>query len=198
MSLMTSSTIAQNLCPNNNHPHAIDIGVGVKFACCNVGAKVPWEYGELYAWGETSTKTIYSKDTYSHYDKRMFKYEDLGQNIAGTIYDVAHVKWGGKWVMPSENQISLLKKCKLKWEEINGVNGIKVTGPNGKSIFLPAAGYYMNNRINEIGKDHLYYWTSTQCYEKKYCAWSLIFLFGDIPTYESDKYIGRSVRPIMR
>lgn len=39
------------LCPDDNHPHMIDLGLGVKWACCNVGATAPEEYGGYYAWG---------------------------------------------------------------------------------------------------------------------------------------------------
>lgn len=90
------------LCPDANHPHAIDLGIGVKWVCCNVGASAPWEYGDYYAWGETTTKNVYDDETYKYYDEINEEYINIGNEIAGTKYDVAHVKWGGKWKMPNQ------------------------------------------------------------------------------------------------
>ena len=116
---------AQNLCPDNNHPHAIDLGIGVKFACCNVGASSPWKYGDYFAWGEKNRKTNYTQ-----------------YNYESTSYDVANVKWGSKWRMPSVDDMKkLVDECGSYWTKIEGVSGILVAGPNGNSIFLPAAGY---------------------------------------------------------
>ena len=79
----------------------IDLGLpsGTKWACCNVGANKPEAYGDYYAWGETQTKSTYSEQTYLYYKNGL--YQDVGSDIAGTQYDVAHVKWGGSCVMPS-------------------------------------------------------------------------------------------------
>ena len=50
-----SLTIEKPLCPNSNHPHAIDLGIGVKFACCNVGASSPVQFGNYYEWKESQS-----------------------------------------------------------------------------------------------------------------------------------------------
>ena len=52
--------------PDSNHPHAIDLGFGVKFACCNVGASSPEQDGKYYAWGETKEKSIYGMVYYKY------------------------------------------------------------------------------------------------------------------------------------
>ncbi len=85
--------VTVTICPDSNHPHAIDLGLpsGTLWSCCNVGAKTPEEAGGYYAWGETETKTIYNEGTYNY----KANYVSFGSDIAGTEYDVAHVKWGG-------------------------------------------------------------------------------------------------------
>ena len=140
-----------DLCPDHNHPHMIDLGLpsGTKWACCNVGSSIPEGYGGYYAWGETEEKSDYSWDTYKYYlgdldgDGYMEseEFQNIGSNISGTSYDVAHVKWGGGWRMPTlDKLVELCNKCSWMWAELDGVKGQKVTGPNGNSIFLPAAG----------------------------------------------------------
>ena len=157
----TDAAVEAGLCPDNHHPHAIHLGIGVKFACCNVGASSPEEYGGYYAWGETEEKDYYDKSTYKYYNS-LTGYTSLGSDISGTQYDVAHVKWGGGWHMPSYDQLGLLtSKCTSTWTSVNGVYGRKVTGPNGASIFLPAAGSRWNDYTYYVGSDG-YYWSSTK------------------------------------
>lgn len=105
-----------SLCPNNKHPHAIDLGEAGKWACCNVGASSPEEFGGYYAWGETEEKDYYDWSTYKHCDGvGNEKWHNLGSDIAGTNYDVAHVKWGGSWKMPSLDRVkSLINNCESK------------------------------------------------------------------------------------
>ena len=88
-------------CPDSNHPHAIDLGLpsGTKWACCNVDAKIPEGYGGYYAWGETSEKSLYSWRTYT-YGTGYENCTDIGKDIAGTNYDVAHVRMGGRGECP--------------------------------------------------------------------------------------------------
>ena len=118
----------------------VDLGLSVCWAGWNVGASSPEGYGNYYAWGETSTKTNYTKDSYQYYNGS--DYVNIGSNISGTRYDVARAQWGGNWRMPTKVEYQeLLDKCAWLWAVFNGVNGYKVTGPNGNSIFMPAAGY---------------------------------------------------------
>lgn len=151
--------ISYLLCPNDNHPHLIDLGLpsGTKWACCNVGATAPEEFGGYYSWGEAD----YYDGTYSYYNEYV-GYFYLGYDIAGTQYDVAHVKWDGSWRMPSAEQIKeLLKNCSWNWTNQNGVSGMLVTGSNGGTIFLPASGYYYSiDGFEREGKEGRY-WSST-------------------------------------
>ena len=182
-------------CPDNNHPHAIDLGIGVYFACCNVGASSPEEYGGYYAWGETEEKDYYDSSTYKYYNSST-GYTSLGSDIAGTQYDVAHVKWGGGWHMPSYEQLGLLtSKCTSVWTSVNGVYGRKVTGPNGASIFLPAADDRWDDNTSDVGSNGNY-WSSTQDPDYSNLAYSLGFGSGGFSRYDNYRGSGQSVRPV--
>lgn len=191
----TTTSRAYTTCPDNNHPHAIDLGLpsGTKWACCNVDAKKPEDYGGYYAWGETSTKTEYSSSNY-HYDN-----VNIGSDISGTQYDVAHVKWGEKWQMPTVDKVKeLIDNCKYEWTVLNGVKGGKFTGPNGSSIFLPAAGDRWGGDLCHVGSWG-YYWSSTQDPDHSYDPYDLFFFHsGRAYWYEIFRYHGYSVRPVVR
>ena len=174
--------VTSSLCPDNNHPHMIDLGLpsGTKWACCNVGATTPDGYGGYYAWGETEEKDVYSPSTYQFayadndetgwWDDETYTgywhFIDIGSHISGTQYDVAHIKWGNGWKMPTREQIEELNaNCSHIWTSMNGEKGYKFTSYNGGNIFLPAAGgretgivnNYYNNFIGYQG----YYWSDT-------------------------------------
>ena len=139
----------------NSHEY-VDLGLpsGLLWATCNVGATTPEEYGDYFAWGETSPKDEYTEGNCSTYGKEM-------SDIAGDAqYDAATANWGGRWRMPTYDEMNELRKnCTWKWTTQNGVNGYKVTGPSGASIFLPAAGYRYGSSLNLAGSDG-YYWSS--------------------------------------
>ena len=153
---------------------AVDLGLpsGTRWASCNLGATKPEEYGEYYAWGETEMKEIYNPESYKFYTN--YNYDYLGE-IGGTHNDVAHVRWSGKWRMPTNSEVKeLVEKCKYEWTTLNGVKGGKFTGPNGNSIFLPAAGDHWYEHLNDAGSIG-YYWSSTQAPYFKYEAYSFYF-----------------------
>ena len=126
---------------------AVDLGLSVKWAPYNVGASKPTEYGNYYAWGEIEPKTDYSSETY------VGPADFFGSVDAyGTEYDVAYVKWGHEWRIPTMDElIEIQEKCKWEATEQDGVKGMKVTGPNGNSIFFPAAGRCVGNRFEDVG-----------------------------------------------
>lgn len=200
----SSSQPAYTSCPDNNHPHKIDLGLpsGTKWACCNIGATTPKDYGNSYAWGETKEKSIYFWSTYQYSDSYA-NCQDIGSDIAGTKYDVAHVKWGGSWVMPSIDQIDeLLNYCSSTWTNVNGNNGQMFTGPSGGSIFLPAAGFRMDDQLfydRNLGL----YWASTQYPEDLRAAYNLSFAYGEgfetgVFSDYGSRCQGLNVRPISR
>ena len=192
--------ISYSKCPDENHPHLIDLGLpsGTKWACCNVGADKPETYGGYYAWGETEEKGDYSESSYKYYKNG--EYVNIGSDISGTEYDVAHVKWGGKWCMPTiDEQRELLGNCTTEWTTLNGVKGRKFTSKiNGNSIFLPAAGFRWSGDLIYAG-EYGHYRSSTQNPYYSYNAYGLYFYSGNA---NWDKYydrdFGRSVRPVVR
>ena len=197
----SSKPAGASLCPDGNHPHMIDLGLpsGTKWACCNVGANKPEGYGGYYAWGETETKSTYDWSTYIHCDGSEKTCHDLGSDIAGTRYDVAHVKWGGSWVIPSKvQQDELRNNCTYEWTTVNGVKGGKFTSKkNGKSIFLPAAGHRNGSDLDNAGS-YGYYWSSTQAPSYARNAYSLYFNSGNAYARDYYRYYGFTVRPVSR
>ena len=139
----------------------VDLGLSVNWATFNIGATKPEEFGDYYAWGETETKTDYSWESYKWCNgsaNTLTKYCDNSEygNIDNKYLldpddDVAHVKWGGKWYMPTIEEIGeLMDKCSWILETRGNIEGLKVTGPNGKSIFLPSAGFYSGTELIEL------------------------------------------------
>lgn len=171
----------------------VDLGLSVKWASCNLGASTPTEFGGYYAWGETSTKDEYSEDTYTYYDKGTNKYTDIGSEIGGTSYDAATVNLGKGWRMPSVGHLKELMMCKHEWTQVDGVNGYLFTGPNGNTLFLPAAGYGLIGPVKE-GMWSMY-WSSTK--ERDRFTFALVSTTNEIGNiFGWEQYIGRSIRPI--
>ena len=185
----------------------IDLGLSVKWATCNVGASKPKDYGDYYAWGETTTKSDYSWKTYKWCkgtDDTMTKYctdSDYGtvdnRTTLTSSDDVATVKWGSKWRMPTKEETrELCDECTWTWTTQNGVNGMKVTGPNGNSIFLPAAGYRSGTGLYSRGS-YGYYWSATLYDYYSDDACHLYFYDGN--RYRNSwagRSVGFSVRPV--
>ena len=135
---------------------AVDLGLSVKWAICNVGATSPEEYGDYFAWGETSTKETYDDDNcptwgLSCSELQSQGYIDSEGNLTAQ-YDAATANWGGNWRMPTYAELNELStKCTWTWATRNGVNGYNVEGPNGNSIFLPAAGGRVGSSLDGAG-----------------------------------------------
>ena len=209
------TTQAYLTCPDDNHPHMIDLGLrsGTKWACCNVGATTPCSIGGYYAWGETEEKDCYDKAHYKFYDNATGECTSIGNEISGTQYDVAHVKWKGPWQMPTNaQQEELLQYCKDKWVTINGVNGHQLTGPNGGSIFLPDGGWYDGEELYSWGDG--WFWSGTSAEYEDNCSYAISYemapgyyddytdewIEGDYPViYFSNTSIfsGSMVRPVV-
>ena len=139
---------------------AVDLGLpsGTKWANMNVGATSPEDYGDYFRWGET--KPFVEGDTQKTYP---YMGVDLGESIAGSQYDAATANWGASWKMPTIEQLQeLMDNCTYTWTTQNGVNGGKVTGPNGASIFFPASGCRNDSygSLGIVGSDG-YYWSAS-------------------------------------
>lgn len=144
---------------------AVDLGLSVKWASANVGADAPEDFGGYYAWGETQEKEVYNNTTYKYYNLEWGTITRIGTEITGTQYDVAKKTMGGDWRMPTHDEwIELLTRCEWTWATVNGVNGYRVTGSTGNSIFIPAAGRLYSvegSDINGYENRDGFYWTST-------------------------------------
>ena len=185
---------------------AVDLGLpsGLKWASCNVGATAPEEFGGYYAWGETEEKSDYSWDTYK-YGTSISITKYCTSSSYGTVDnkttleptdDVATVKWGGSWRMPTtEEQQELINNCTCTWTTLNGVNGYRVTGPNGNSIFLPAAGYRDGTGVYYQGSLGGY-WSSSLNSSNSNDAYGLYFYSSYYDWSYDSRFYGLSVRPV--
>lgn len=192
--------------PYNGHEY-VDLGLSVKWATCNVGATKPEEHGGFYVWSATEEKTNEPYQTQNTSDWESLRYTkyvgsttspykdssatdaDALKTVLDPEDDVAHVKWGGIWRMPTGDEMEeLVNKCTWTWEAKNGINGYTVTGPNGKSIFLPTYNGQDGN-----------YWSSSLGVSpgQPHPGWATMIWFG--PSFVYNATDGRSydypVRP---
>ena len=183
--------------PIETHEY-VDLGLSVKWATCNVGANSPEEYGDYFAWGEVEPKTTYNWDTYKYYDgSNLTKYTgNDSRTVLDPEDDAATANWGGAWRMPTyEEQKELRNNCTWTWTTQNGVNGYKVTGPNGNSIFLPAAGYMGEGSLYGAGS-YGHYWSGSLYTDGPYSAYDVGFHSDYVDWYNNGRYYGQSVRPV--
>ena len=196
---------------------AVDMGLSVLWANMNVGATSQNGDGDYFAWGETSTKSsvlLFRQDYY--FDKEYTEYSASGKTVLDLEHDVAHVKWGGDWRMPTQAEIAeLFDPTKTEWsyvnyygEEINGVkcyNGMKITSlTTHNSIFLKSTGYYKDSGLEYNDSEGLY-WSSTISASADDSAYRLKFSYPystggyyerhDVAS-SSYRYYGLPVRPV--
>ena len=171
----------------------VDLGLSVKWATCNVGASSPEEYGDYFAWGETTPKPTYVEDNSTSFKKA--GWGDIGGN---SRCDPATANWGGDWRMPTKDEFQeLIDDCTWEWTTQNDCNGYKVTSKNnGQSIFLPAAGWRYGADENGVGSSG-FYWSSTPSESGTDGAYDLYFGEGFHNADWGDRFDGRSVRPVL-
>ena len=189
--------------PDYNGHEYVDLGLSVKWATCNVGAETPEEYGNYYAWGETTTKEEYTKENSVTYGIELYDLycqgyiADIREKKLASQHDAATANWGGTWRMPTyAEQQELLNNCTWTWTIQNGVNGCKFTGPSGASIFLPAAGCRSGSSLSYAGSDG-YYWSSTSHEVYDFSAYRLFFDSDGFHMYYNSYSVGFSVRPVI-
>ena len=193
--------VASAQCPDDNHPHMVDLALpsGTKWACCNVGANHPDSYGDYFSWGETEAKDNYQYESYSFFtswnDWPYFK--NIGRDIARTEYDVAYMKWGDSWKMPTKEQMQeLIDNCTSEWTTQNGVNGMRLTGSNGISIFLPASESRWSTYTPNLGTTGIY-WSSELQNTDSTSPWTLeISSEGAKTSQNRERCSGILVRPV--
>jgi hypothetical protein len=192
----------------------VDLGLpsGTLWATCNVGANSPEEYGDYFAWGETTTKSNYNWYSYklcNGSSTTMTKYctsSNYGRVDNKTELDpeddAATVNWGSAWQMPSPDQLEELYNSNYTtttWTTQNGVNGCKITSKSkGNSIFLPATGYRNDTSPRYAGSFGAYWSRSLGDYSS--VAYGLYFGLLNGSDYVDCSYdsrvFGRSVRPV--
>ena len=185
----------------------VDLGLpsGLKWRSMNVGASKPEEYGNYYAWAETSPKSNYASSNYKYpstnYGDGIIVYAKYdttpvqgdGKTVLEAEDDAATANLGNGWRMPTFKEFKELREnCTWTWKTQNGVNGMLVTGPNGKSIFLPAGGWYDKTTLNNK-TTYGSYWTATGDGGTANAV--------DVVNNDKDKALvprceGRSVRPV--
>ena len=188
---------------------AVDLGLpsGRLWANMNVGASSPEDYGGYYAWGEIDEKDVYNWSSY-----RFGSTQNLGtdRNISGTEHDAAHKNMGNAWRMPTNTELKeLWDNCSWKWTSQNNVNGYLVKGPNGNTIFLPAAGFKYESTYRspnswgsypcsvETGNNSNKIYTV--CFygaSKKEYRTSESWFFDDFYGEDVLRYVGRTIRAV--
>ena len=220
-------------------PEAVDLGTVVngktiKWASFNLGASKEYEYGDYYAWGETATKSDYSWATYTYANgsyNKLTKYcpkdktdywDVAGKEPDGEVTllpsdDVAHVKLGGKWRMPTLDEINALLSLRTNddytWEkwalptdengnEIkdnwgNVVRGLRITRKStGATLFLPASGYCGGASIGKNAGSWGYFWSSSLLTDHPNSVCNMYFYSDDSDHNSYARFYGFPVRPV--
>ena len=183
----------------------VDLGLpsGLKWATCNVGASSPEEYGDYFAWGETQPAPgfNYIESNCATYGLSISELQSQGyidnEGNLTSSHDAATANWGGSWRMPTKAELQeLIDKCTWEWTMQNGVNGYKVTGTNGNSLFLPGAGFYEGSSLGYVSTG--YYWSSTPDVSYfDYYAYCLYFYYGgEYVDWYYNRIYGLTIRPI--
>ena len=185
---------------------AVELELSVMWATCNIGADVAEDYGDYYSWGETETKTNYDASTYKWFNgssTSIIKYNtssEYGSVDNKTVLepedDVAHVKLGGSWRMPTIAEWKELREnCLMSWTTQNGVRGRLVTSSkNGNSIFLPAAGQRHHDTGSSTGDGG--YWSSSLRTDSPQTAWCLVFTSTNVGMGSWSRCYAQSVRAV--
>ena len=192
----------------------VDLGLSVKWATVNVGAEMPYESGDYYAWGEIEPKNSYSWSTYklcrgTSYTLKKYCFNESSGSMGYTDEkkildledDVANVNWGKGWRIPTADEFrELMDNTTWTWGKLNGVYGHKLTSDiNGKSVFLPASGSYQDDVIfNKVlfNTDNGYYWTSSLDLSNPSNASYYCFGVDFRDIYERERYYGRTIRAV--
>ena len=215
--MQNSEAVEQSFEVPANLDGYVDLGLpsGTLWATCNVGASAPEEFGDYFAWGETEPKDYYDWSTYKWCngdEETLTKYcEESSLGYNGFVDNkteldpeddaaCAHYP-GGR--MPSWEQIQeLCDSCTWKWTQLNGVNGMLVTGPNGNTMFLPSADSKFDSPHSSFGSGG-YYWSRTLDYDST-CSLGLGFFSGYIGIWGDHwylqscfRYAGFTVRAVL-
>lgn len=199
---MTDSSVRSYLLSNLDYmdftyvekgPQAVNLGLSSLWATYNLGASSSEEAGDFFAWGETKPKSSYTENNYLYFKNGT--YQKIANNISGTQYDAATERWGYPWRMPNRNEINELMECEWTPDNVNGVDGYRVTGKNGNSIFLPAVGYYNGTAHVDTDNRQGYYWSSSVNMDMPSSAYNINFRGYDAE-WSASRFYGFCIRPV--
>jgi uncharacterized protein (TIGR02145 family) len=176
----------------------VDLGLSVKWATWNVGAKQTGvdgkgkegQYGNYYSWGSTEPQSSYLSSDYTL---------NITERTLSAEHDAAQTKWGDGWRMPTEDECEeLILNCNVSWTSVDGVSGYRYTSRiNGKSIFMPAAG--VRTSIVQNPGEYGYYWTSTKHPSNPEQATCMVFnntgQYND-SSQQYERFGGLQIRPV--
>ncbi|MCH5311618.1 MAG: DUF1566 domain-containing protein [Prevotella sp.] len=173
----------------------VDLGLpsGLKWAYCNIDAETPSDFGNYYAWGEVIVKSFCDESNSKTYEQYI---DDISGN---QMYDVASKTWLSTWRIPTKNEFEeLINNCVWKWGIYNNIQGYKVLGLNGHSIFIPATGYGIGRSKGKGRDEAAYYWSSTPSMGNLKYAYRLHFQkYNDLHIVEGYyRCWGFSIRPV--
>ena len=192
-------------------PEYVDLGLSVNWATFNIGASRPEDYGDYYAWGEAESKATYEWSDYKYCNGSSTSLTKYNNNSSYGVVDdkvslfleddVAYIKWGGNWRMPTQSEYEELlnsNNCSWEWTTSNGIKGYKVTskktGYEGSYIFLPAAGSRSDALYNTGTEGR--YWSSSLSTVSPDGACRLYFGSDDVGLNNRDRNLGFSVRAV--
>lgn len=172
----------------------VDLGLPshVKWATCNIGTWHPSESGFYFAWGETNNKQEYTTDNSLTEEKELYDFS------GDPSYDAATANWGSPWRTPTKEEMSeLVNKCQWELTTQDDCKGYRITGPNGNSIFLPAAGAVVDRSIHGLG-DYCKYWTSSPDRGDIRHSTILFTFVDEISIYVERRMFGLPIRPVFK
>lgn len=196
----------------NVRPEAVDLGLSVKWSSINVGAPNPFQSGGFYEWAGTEAKVEFSyvDGVYESTVNTSATGSNLGVSQCDTYtdsslgagykriplsHDAANLKYGEEWRIPTYGEWAELRsKCTWIWKTVAGAPGYEVVGPNGKSIFLPAVGYYFGT-THSYDKTGALYLSSTLCTDTDY-TYALFFSAKTMYFASIDRSLGFPIRPV--
>lgn len=171
----TATVKSSDPAPEEIPRNAVDLGLSVLWATCNLGADKPTQYGNYYSWGDPTPKSTFGETEEER--ERIAKLKDyliwdpsgMITNFSGTEYDAAYVALGNPWRIPTKEDFKeLIQNCTREANvEIDGIKGDRYTASNGNSIFFPYGGLYQEDPTNNyiiglLGRNQEgRYWTSS-------------------------------------